>query len=802
MKQSKLFFGLASVLFLATTACTPSNTSTGPVKSAEEKVQEAYDSLVYTGLTSVTSNIDLITSVVDLEDVAITYAAAADQDYITISEDGKKALVTRPSYETGDVMLTPGFTATISLDGVSKTKNFNVKIIAEAFDDGWSLEKEPEIGKTYKLGMEIASGKVYFTGEMNGYYGATTPTGYYGVDVKVEDAGDSQYYITFDKAGVKKYIDVQKSADGAHTNFIIADAAGIKFAYDTEHYTFKATLSDGDYYLGTYGSYSTFGTGTWDKVAESYSAHLYYDNGNVQIPNDPVEMTIAEALEASVGTKVILNGKVKSVEEWSEQYGNMNFTMTDGTGDMYVFRSKTKVVVGDEVKVSGEIGEYQGNKQIAQGATVEVTEKAPEEGTERFKIDFNAYGSLWVGKDANTTESTFTYGGIEFGYTQMRASGYDGSNFLMFQKSQTSFLYNKTAFPGKILSVEFVIPSGSSGTAVYYADLFTSAKAEALTTSEHSQTGAGSFIVTAEESEGKTFFNISNDSTTTKNGQLKEIIITYVGDPIEAEAPKAPEAKEMTIAEALAAADNTAVKVKGTVKNAEEWSTQYNSNSFTLTDGTNDIYVFSAPTKVNNGDEVEVEGTISTYQGSKQIAKGAKVTVTKAAEGTTPSEPEQPEEPEQPAEIPAGTYVPANVFEGVTGSGYAAHDGEHQVGDATVVTSNVMATTKYEKSCFQFKKNSGTFTVKNATTTSVTVKFVNSYDYAAETLTISVNGEAQELPTVDSVNAARVDTGVQASGYPVYEYTITVTLPAAVTGDVVISNLNVTTLYATSIVLA
>ena len=197
MKQSKLFFGLASVLFLATTACTPSNTSTGPVKSAEEKVQEAYDSLVYTGLTSVTSNIDLITSIVDLEDVTITYAAAADQDYIAISEDGKKALVTRPSYEVGDVMLTPGFSATISLDGVSKTKNFNVKILATAFDDGWSVETSPEVGKAYKLGMEIAAGKVYFTGEMNGFYGATTPTGYYGVDVKLEDAGNIVYRTGF-----------------------------------------------------------------------------------------------------------------------------------------------------------------------------------------------------------------------------------------------------------------------------------------------------------------------------------------------------------------------------------------------------------------------------------------------------------------------------------------------------------------------------------------------------------------------------------------------------------------------------
>lgn len=636
MKQTKLFFGLASVLFLATTACTPSNTSTGPVKSAEEKVQEAYDSLVYTGLSSVTSNIDLITSVVDLEDVTITYAAAADQNYITISEDGSKALVTRPSYEVGDVMLTPGFTATVSYGDVTKTKNFNVKIMAAAFDDGWSLETNPEIGKTYKLGMEVASGKVYFTGEMSGYYGATTPTGYYGVDVKVEDAGESQYYITFDKAGAKKYIDVQKSADGAHTNFIIADAAGVKFAFDTDHSTFKVTLSDGDYYLGTYGNYSTFGTGDWKQVAESYAAHLYYDNGNVKVPEapaDPVEMSVAEALASDVGTKVILKGTVKSVEEWSDQYNNMNFTMTDGTGDMYVYRSATRVAVGDEVKVTGEVGEYQGNKQIAKGNTVEITATAPEEGTERFTLDIGTYGTDIIASSYSDSELTFNYGGLEFGYYQCKGNaGYNAGDpdYLMMCKGKGAYIYNKTAIPGAITSVEITTSTGASGSAVYYVDIFDSAKNSSIS-SGASLTGLGSVTVEANEADNKSYFNVTLDAACNKNGQITKIVINYVGDKIENQAPVIPEATEMTIAQALAAADGTKVIVKGTVKSVEDWSEQYGNMNFTLTDGTNDLYVYRSSTKVAVGDEVTVDGTMTTYKENRQINQGATVTITKAA---------------------------------------------------------------------------------------------------------------------------------------------------------------------------
>ena len=84
--------------------------------------------------------------------------------------------------------------------------------------------------------------------------------------------------------------------------------------------------------------------------------------------------TTTDALAGFVGEKVNLeNVTVKSIYgEWSEGYQNMSFYVTDGTADVLVFRTGTRVYVGDVVDVSGEISIYNGTAQIAQGATTTV----------------------------------------------------------------------------------------------------------------------------------------------------------------------------------------------------------------------------------------------------------------------------------------------------------------------------------------------------------------------------------------------------------------------------------------------
>lgn len=97
----------------------------------------------------------------------------------------------------------------------------------------------------------------------------------------------------------------------------------------------------------------------------------------------------------------------------------------------------------------------------------------------------------------------------------------------MLCKDQSAYLYNKTAIPGKITSIEFLTGSSASKTAVYYASLSETANG-AWTSSSWSFTGAGTTAtLTADASQNCSYFNLSLDNNT-KNGQIVHIVITYI----------------------------------------------------------------------------------------------------------------------------------------------------------------------------------------------------------------------------------------------------------------------------------
>ena len=83
--------------------------------------------------------------------------------------------------------------------------------------------------------------------------------------------------------------------------------------------------------------------------------------------------------------------------------------------------------------------------------------------------------------------------------------------------------------------------------------------------------------------------------------------------------------EEMTILEALAAADDTNVIVTGTVVTIDTaWSTQYKNMSVTISDGeSNTLYLYRLATQVGLGDVITVKGCMATYNGARQIAAGA-----------------------------------------------------------------------------------------------------------------------------------------------------------------------------------
>ncbi len=127
----------------------------------------------------------------------------------------------------------------------------------------------------------------------------------------------------------------------------------------------NVTVGDVITVKGTVGSYNGK-----KQIAQGATAVI---TGHVEIKVEFAEKTLAEANATEDGTGVQVSGVVTNIgTEWSEQYGNISVTITDKTGSLYIYRLATKVELGDAIVVKGNMGSYNGSKQIAAGATAEI----------------------------------------------------------------------------------------------------------------------------------------------------------------------------------------------------------------------------------------------------------------------------------------------------------------------------------------------------------------------------------------------------------------------------------------------
>ena len=269
---------------------------------------------------------------------------------------------------------------------------------------------------------------------------------------------------------------------------------------------------------------------------------------------EAIALGSAQAHNTYTAEKYYVEGTVTGF--YNTQYGN--FYLTDGTNQICIYglysadgkvrydAMEVKPVDGDKVKVLGVIGQYNGTPQFKNAWLIEhdasahehkfvdgvcsCGEKdpnyvAPETPSNVIEFDFTT-GNTSMASDYNATEAEMTVNGYVFGYLQMKASGYSGSNFLMFCKSTDAHLYNKTAFASAIVKVEVTIPSGASGTAGYYLSLYKEATSGNKVSDTKFVGKGASFSIEASSEDGFYFFNLSSDSSTGKNGQLAKIVVT------------------------------------------------------------------------------------------------------------------------------------------------------------------------------------------------------------------------------------------------------------------------------------
>ena len=161
---------------------------------------------------------------------------------------------------------------------------------------------------------------------------------------------------------------------------------------------------------------------------DNYSAYLI-PTGGEQPSLDTVAGILAEGAKLAdqaklPGTLTITGTITEITAEYSEQYKNISFMLSDGTGEILVFRSKgdcaASLKVGDKVKVEGEVINYAGTIEfqyaaltlVEAGGTdepVEPTPTVPVDPTNTSIVDALEIGGA---KEHNTyTEEKYTLTG-------------------------------------------------------------------------------------------------------------------------------------------------------------------------------------------------------------------------------------------------------------------------------------------------------------------------------------------------------------------------------------------------------
>lgn len=519
---------------------------------------------------------------------------------------------------------------------------------------------KPEVGQKYLAGMAKGDKAYYLTGSMQAtYYFGTATNSTLGINCYVEEVngGYNLYAII---QGAKKYINVTTS--GTHVNCNYQDTAATVWTWNDTLKTLETAVDGTAYIMGTQaiGTYTTVGM---VKAADenNYVQFVPSTNPDQEAPSDQ-PITIPEALALEDGAAVVVKGTVGEITEAWSSYNNMSFYIEDEAGNkLLVFRCKTQVNTGDVVTVTGVMGSYNGAKQVASGSTAEI-ETAPSVITTIPEALAAEDGLALVikGKVVEIKEAWSSYNNMSV-YIEDDA----GNKLYVFRmKTQVNM--------GDVITVTGVVGSynGSKQVAQGATAVVNEAApvdpnptvittiADALTADVGAQVKLVGTVLAIDTPWSEQHGNISVILTDGTNNILLYRMKTNVnvGDKIEVTGTvgtynstnqiaagstatileKAP--VEMTIPEALLAADGTAVIVKGTVKEINTaWSEQHGNITVTIEDADgNTLYVYRLATNVAVGDDVVITGKMGTYNDARQIAAGATaVIIPKPSAGAT-----------------------------------------------------------------------------------------------------------------------------------------------------------------------
>ena len=309
-----LSFALVLVMCLSLLAACgePTETTGTTVGSTVEDAKE-YLAAMYKSTDGTVVRRDFsVVAVVMIDGVSYPVTWTTDApDYVTISEP-QNNMVTIDIVEEPTEEVTFKLIGTVTdKDGKTAAATFT-RIIEAKKVTGIEFVAAPEVGTGYKFAVaqNNLGQTLYFTGEMNGFYLATSDNPFDAVDVFVEDVEGGQR-IYFMVGEVKTYIDVVARGEDnpGKVNVVLTETPTCVYTWDAERKTYVTnTVADNTWYLGCYNTYNTI----------SASLTKYIDNleviGATQFPagfatvNIVAEQVAAPAVNTAYKFAVQQNG--------------------------------------------------------------------------------------------------------------------------------------------------------------------------------------------------------------------------------------------------------------------------------------------------------------------------------------------------------------------------------------------------------------------------------------------------------------------------------------------------------------
>ena len=259
---------------------------------------------------------------------------------------------------------------------------------------------DPEVGVAYNLMViqkKLEGKELYFSGSMSGNFLATSENDYEAAKVYLEacEGGFHFYYL---EGETKKYIEVFMN-DSGKNQIRVADTATTVWTFDTELQTLVTTIDGTSYYLGTYGTFTTFSSSKTSYAKTSFVGHLYKASNAVAPDPEPrpeiktkfpvksfleVKGLIPEAGNETT-EKYYVAGYVKEIQ--NEAYGNVLIEDKDGNtilvyglydvnGEVrYDAMTSDKPVVDSIVVVYGALKNYNGTLEVVDACLYQLGEK-------------------------------------------------------------------------------------------------------------------------------------------------------------------------------------------------------------------------------------------------------------------------------------------------------------------------------------------------------------------------------------------------------------------------------------------